>query len=1029
MALVIAGLAPTVVFANAGVESSTKSFQIDIGRLPLSDALMQFAEQTQIQFASFSDVGASHTLVGPLSGNLNATAALTRLLNGTGLTFRFVNARTVAILREVTVKKSPPAEVSNLSVQPPAGAADGAQDAPVENRVVNEEPVKHRSFFARMLSLFTVCTAATIASNPACAQSANQTAVAAQADDLMEIVVTATGTSIRGVAPVGSNLVTFTREDVVSSGAATTHDVIAAVPQLGLFNQSQFDGVSGARDGIQTPSLRGLGPQATLSLVNGHRLVGAGILANSFDPDVIPAAALERVEVVADGASAIYGSDAVAGVVNFITRQNFTGAETSLRYGLGSSYHDEDFSQLFGKAWSTGSAMLVYEYSLNSAVQGKDRPAYYQPLDQRPFGGNDERSTNCPLANVTLTGSPVVYAAPNFAPNTVNYCDSTGPADLLWAKRRNSVFGTVRQEITDSISAWADGSYSARHTDGRQVALNATATISDTNPFFQPIPGSNATSENVAFRADNLTGSDSVIDTADASSANVVAGFDFKLPHQWGISAYGTYGSAKTTAQEPIALNTDLLNAAAAGTTTATALDPFGTGTNPAVAAGIVDWNYYNHSTQTLTEGDVKADGPVFLLPGGEVKLAVGGSYRRETFDADFHQGPTHAPSTFNDATATRTVKSAYTEVFVPLFGKPNALPGLQSLDLSLAGRFDDYSDFGSTKNPKYGINWTPLEGLTLRGSYGKSFHAPNLSDLHAIDGKVVTVGASPITNVIVGNDPQTPLYNAVVLAGGNPSLNAERAKTYSFGVDWAPLFLSGLKTSLTYFNVAYSDRITVPPFGNGSSAIFTDPAYAPFIYRNAPPDLIAALGAGLPQVVLLPSNPAFPTTLLDLRRQNLSVSDIDGVDFDFSYRWDSRFGNMLTGVVGQRTLKYENQGTVNSPAADQLQLGTAKWLARGRFEWRNYGVDSTIFVNYSGAYQNVVSVGPALASYTASAYTTVDWHVGYTLPASGFTKGTVVSIDAEDLFDKNPGMTPAGPRTNVNVMGRTIWFGIRKNW
>jgi iron complex outermembrane recepter protein len=847
--------------------------------------------------------------------------------------------------------------------------------------------------------------------------------------DLAEIIVTATGTSIRGVAPVGSNLVTFNRDDVIASGAETVADVVAAVPQLGLFNRSQNGGVPGARDAIQPPSLRGLGPQATLSLINGHRMVGAGILGNSFDPDVIPAAALQRVEIVPDGASAIYGSDAVAGVVNFITRQNFTGAETSLRYGLGDAYHDEDFSQLFGKAWSTGSVMLAYEYALNSAVHASDRQSYYQPLDQRPLGGNDTRSTNCPLANVTVPGSSINYAAPTFAPNTTNYCDNTGPSDLLWARRRNSVFATARQELSDNISVWSDASYSDRHTDGRQTALTATATIDNTNPFFQPIPGTNATSENVAFRADNLAGSNYVIDTAEASSANVTSGLDFKLPARWAVTAYGTYGSAKTTAQEPISLNTAVLNAAASGTTPATALDPFGKGTSPTIAQQITDWNYYNHSTQTLAEGDVKADGPLFTLPGGDVKMAVGGSYRRETFDADFHQGPTQAPSTFNTASATRTVKSGYAELFLPVFGTGNALPGLRALDFSLAGRYDDYSDFGSTTNPKYGLNWTPADGLTFRGSYGKSFHAPNLSDLHAIDGKIVTVGASPITNVIVGVDPQTPLYNAIVLAGGNPGLQAETAKTYSFGVDFQPAFLQGLRTSMTYFNVAYTNRITTPPFGNASSAIFTDPAYAPFIYRNASPALISALGAGLPQVVLLPSNPAYPTTLLDLRRQNLSVSKIDGVDFDFSYRWDIGAGNMLAGIVGQRTLKYDNQGTVNSPAADQLTLGTPKWLARGRLELKYGPVDSTLFVNYSGSFENQLSVNGMLENYTAGAYSTVDLHFGYTLPDQGWMHGTVISADVEDLLDRNPPLTPVGPRADANVIGRVVRLGVRKSW
>src|SRR5258708_4962680 len=229
---------------------------------------------------------------------------------------------------------------------------------------------------------------------------------------LEEIVVTATGTSIRGIAPVGANLVTFGREDIIASGAETVSDVMSAVPQLGLFNLSQNPGVPGAMDAISAPSLRGLGSQATLSLVNGHRMVAAGILSNSFDPNVIPAAALQREEIVPDGSSAIYGSDAVACVVNFITRLTFYGAETRVRYGQGSSYHDVDFSQLFGKAWSTGSVMLAYEYTWNSPVLGFDRPNTYQPLDRRSQGGNDTRSPNCPLPTVTVPPTAVNYTAP-----------------------------------------------------------------------------------------------------------------------------------------------------------------------------------------------------------------------------------------------------------------------------------------------------------------------------------------------------------------------------------------------------------------------------------------------------------------------------------------------------------------------------------------------------------------------------------------------------------------------------------------
>src|SRR5258708_24900329 len=173
--------------------------------------------------------------------------------------------------------------------------------------------------------------------------------------------------------------------------------------------------------------------------------------------------------------------------------------------------------------------MLAYEYAWNSPVLAFDRPNNYQPLDRRPQGGNDTRSTNCPLANVTLAGSAVNYAAPGFVPNTTNFCDATGPSDLLWSRNRNSVFLSGHQEITDSISVWSDASYSSRNSDGRQTQLNATAVIPNTKPFFRPLPGSHAPSETVNLPADNLRGRDHSLDSADPSRTNNTAGIDSKL--------------------------------------------------------------------------------------------------------------------------------------------------------------------------------------------------------------------------------------------------------------------------------------------------------------------------------------------------------------------------------------------------------------------------------------------------------------------------------------------------------------------
>jgi iron complex outermembrane receptor protein len=870
----------------------------------------------------------------------------------------------------------------------------------------------------------SVAAAADAAAGPptTAAQSAPQ-------DALEEIVVT--GTLIHGVAPVGSDLISVSRTDIEQTGAATVSDVLATVPQMANFLQSQKPGIPGAEDGTNPPNLRGLNPGATLSLVNGHRMVGAGIEGTTFDPNAIPALALERVEIVPDGASSLYGSDAIAGVVNFITRKDLQGAETSLRYGAADSYHASDLGQAFGTVWSTGSAMLTYEYSQNTDLTGNERPAYYS-VDRRPFGGNDLRATNCPLPNVTVPGSSTNYAFPGLAPNTVNYCDSVGPTDLLWANSRNSVFGTVRQQLGGSIELWANVSWSDRNSRGLVASPAEQATIANTNPYFQAVPGTGATSETVTFRADDLVGADYTTDRSDATSGELVTGLDFKLPHDWRATAYGNLGRSDATSHEPQSLNGTALATAAAGTTPGTALDPFGPGTGPAVAAGIDDFDFYNHARQNLYEGVVNADGPLVQLPGGPLKLAVGAEYRKEEFTAEFHEGPIEAPTSSNTAVASRTVSSGYAELFVPIVGKDNALPLVKSLDISASARHDGYSDFGSTNNPKFGLNWTVVDGFTLRGSYGKSFHAPNLSDLHAIDGKFVTVGY-PVSLLYLGADPKIPAgYNAYVLAGGNPALQAERARTFSFGVDFQPAALPGLHATATYYNIDYSNIVAVPPLG--SSALFTDPAFSRFIYRNPSPALLSSLSAGLPPLLLVPINPALPTTLFDLRRQNLGVEDTDGIDFNINYHWSSAIGEMSTGVAGEWILKYDIQASPTSPASNQFIVsatgGTPKYRARGNLGWSNGPYAATMFINYNGAYNNELSVNSGgISSYTANAYVTADLHLGYSLPDEGWTRGTQLSIDVENLFDAEPPVTPAGPRTDVSVIGREVWLGVRKHF
>lgn len=255
-----------------------------------------------------------------------------------------------------------------------------------------------------------------LAAGPGLAQSADasppQPAQAESVADLEEIVVT--GTSIRGVPPVGSNLIGMTRQDIETLGAANTPDLLASVPQLNSFNTAPSPSLGGV--GSFAPGLRGLPANATLPLMNGHRLVAAA--ANETNPDfpLIPNLAIERVEVVADGASSIYGSDAVAGVVNFITRRNVSGVEMSANYGAGDDYYSGHVGGLVGKTWDGGSILAAYQYTETDNITGGDRD--YRLQDFRPFGGIDNRGVNCPSPNVLVDATfySVFYAAPDLAP-------------------------------------------------------------------------------------------------------------------------------------------------------------------------------------------------------------------------------------------------------------------------------------------------------------------------------------------------------------------------------------------------------------------------------------------------------------------------------------------------------------------------------------------------------------------------------------------------------------------------------------
>jgi iron complex outermembrane receptor protein len=846
------------------------------------------------------------------------------------------------------------------------------------------------------------------------AQSAEKTTASSGAEssptsELQEVIVT--GTSIRGVPPSGSSLISVTREDIKTNGAATTPDLLASVPQLNSFNTAPKASAGGF--GSFAPGLRALPSSATLLLMNGHRLVGASAQETNPDYPNIPGLALERVEIVADGASATYGSDAIAGVVNFITRKHFSGAEASVRYGLADDYHASSASGLVGKDWGRGSVLAAYQYTQNNNITGGDRD--FRVLDFRPFGGVDTRSINCPSANVAL--GTTLFAAPALAPNTTNFCDNGAVADLCPKSRIHSGFLSAQQQVGDRANLWADILYSDRLDKIGVTPPVQTLTITAANPFFAAPPGTGALFETVLFRMDNLFGADHLEQTDNTKIGNSSAGVDVLLPRDFNLSVYGTLDWATNVAFQP-GINAVALAVAAAGTTPVTALDPFGQRTSPAVAAAITNNPTSVTIHQRTSLGAVKVDGPLFDLPGGQLKVAAGGEYRRETFNQQGFVGTTPVPEDLE-----RNIYSFFSELFVPIVGEGNRATLLHSLSLSLSGRYDHYSDFGQTTNPKFGLNWDPIEGLTFHGTYGRSFRAPGMRQVGATVGSVYLPASFA---AVLARDPTrgAAQVDTVYLIGGNNDLQPERARTHSFGVDWLPSFVPNLRASMNFYDIEFTDAIGTP----GADLLFADPTFAPNIYRNpSAADLSRLLGIAVP--INLP-NPLPPIgNLLDRRLGNFGIRNTRGLDFDINYRRSMSFGTLFAGVTGNHVLEFDTQLSPASAATNSLRLGVPRLTFRTSLGLQAGPVGVASFVNYRDGVRNTFNTPTGTSSFKADAYTTVDLRVTWTLPNAGPTAGTELALQVNDLFDKNPPFFPAtdGIGGDYNPIGRFIALNIRK--
>ena len=631
------------------------------------------------------------------------------------------------------------------------------------------------SQIVQRLLLTTALSGAAAAAHAQAAPSSNATANQ-PAQAVQEVVVT--GSRIRGAAPVGSTVQAITRQEITVLGAQSTTEILQTIPQVLNYgitasNRLQNGGSNNVTWGSSI-NIRGIGPFATLTLVDGHRVNPQGTSGFAVDPQTIPTIGLERIEVVADGASAIYGSDAIAGVANLILRRNFEGLETSAQYGTADSYNEHLFGAIAGHRWSTGQLTVAWENGYNSNLPGTSRP-FADEVTAYQSGRN--LTTQCNPGTITVGGQ--TYAVPAsgltaanagaLVAGTSNKCDNLKQQDLLPEQNWNSADFTFNQTVNDWVSIFADGIYSRRTFAQHLQPVGANLTVPSTNPYFVTPIGVSAASETVgySFAKDfNVPPNNGYSETYSAT-----LGFDVKLPYSWKFEGDYMVGRDSDLNQQWGSVNNAALTTALKSTNPATAFNPFAVNGNPAAVLQPVLVNLtYQSGLTYLQTFEAKADGPLFRYPvercAGRLATKASGSSSPRT--------PKPGPrSAIRGTWRTATVRwnSFYGEVLFPFVGDGNAMPGLRRLTVDVAGRSDRYSDVGSTANPKVGVNWSPVDDVTVHGSYGTSFRAPTISQIYGN------------TNALfVQNYPDPTLNGAirtgVALSGGNPSLKPETATT-----------------------------------------------------------------------------------------------------------------------------------------------------------------------------------------------------------------------------------------------------------
>lgn len=807
--------------------------------------------------------------------------------------------------------------------------------------------------------------------NLAVAQQSNEQTGAQQVERIEVTGSRIKRNDLEGAAPID----VINREEIAKSGFSNLQQLLERTPVAGTGTFStRGNNQDSTANGGAAISLRGFGSDATLVLINGRRVAVSAFaenIANSFvDINSIPVAAIERIEILKDGASAVYGSDAVAGVVNIILRKDFDGAELSVSHGgtTGPSYDETSASMVWGTETDDANATLILDYFKNTTITGAEM-GRFGTANQAPYGGNDFRSSRGFPGNFIVNGQTRI--SPGCPPERTKgqTCvfdygpfGMTNPA----AERVGAIF-QGSQNFTDTFQGYVELAvqHNRSKAGGAPTPLDRDAGL--TVPASHP---NNPFNTDITINRFRTVDAGPRVWDIESDSLRLVVGLRGELSDwDWDVSAQkGRSEGMQTGSKQQGWVRTDFLQQQI----NLGNYNPFGGVFNPPEVIDAITTSLVRRGESHITAYDANITGEAFALGDHMVSVAAGVEYREEDAfdqpDDQFQRGLIFGTESVS-AQAARDQYAGYVELLVPVSDE---------LEFTVAGRYDHYSDFGSTTNPQLAMQWRPLDNFTLRASFGQGFRAPSLAQigLGPSQESVFFTDTYRCPTPDVSNPACASTDYTIVFVGGE-GLQPEESETLNLGAVWQ--VNEEFDITADIWSITQDNKIDKNDFENVYAA-----------ECNKQNSTICQRLAPLPGQSLGELSRLFNSYI------NVSSQEATGLDLSTSYRLAMQDMGMVRFSLDWSYInKFEKNGI---DYAGEYNYPQHRWLASADWSHGDWGVVTSL--SYVGEFEDYASPEDveSTTTRTVSAQLLLDIQARYNL-----NDKTQLVLGMNNALDEDP--------------------------